>query len=93
MHDYGRNEAIDGHHRFGTMLINESNDYFGDFWIGSRIGCFAEPPLNRVRVSTFVRDDATKDLRRKRPSSLSCRLARRRQPLPPDTREAIDVDE
>jgi hypothetical protein len=59
-------DAIDGHHRFGTMMIDESNDCFGDFWIDSRIGCFAEPPLNRVRVSTFVRDDANRDLRRSR---------------------------
>src|SRR6478736_6695417 len=51
-------DAIDGHHRFGAMPINESNDCFGDFCIGSRIGCFREPPLNRGRVSTFVRDDA-----------------------------------
>ncbi|SEF13334.1 hypothetical protein SAMN02787142_8041 [Burkholderia sp. WP9] len=41
-------DAIEGHHRFGTMMIDESNDCFRDFWIDSRIGCFAEPPLNRV---------------------------------------------
>jgi hypothetical protein len=57
-------DAIDGHHRFDTVTIDESNDFFGDFWIDSRIGCFAEPPLNRVRVGTFVRDDAHRDLRR-----------------------------
>jgi len=59
-------DAIDGHHRFGTVTIDESNDCFGDSWIDSRIGCFAEPPLNRVRVSTFVRDDPNRDLRRSR---------------------------
>ena len=61
---WAANDVIDGHHRFDTMLIDESNNCFGDFWIGSRIGCFAEPPLNRVSVSTFVRDDANRDLRR-----------------------------
>src|ERR1700688_2995030 len=48
------------------MLVDESNDCFGDFWIGSRIGGFAEPPLQRVGVSTFVHDDANRDLRRAR---------------------------
>jgi hypothetical protein len=57
-------DAIDGGHRFDTMMIDESNDCFGDFWIASRIGCFAKPPLNRFRVSIFVRDDANRDLRR-----------------------------
>jgi len=59
-------DAIDGHHRVGAMMIDESNDCFGDFWIASRIGCLAKPPLNRVRVSIFVRDDANRDLRRSR---------------------------
>jgi hypothetical protein len=59
-------DAIDGHHRFGTTLIDESNDCFSDFWVDSRIGCFAEPTLNWGGVSTFVRDDANRDLRRSR---------------------------
>lgn len=59
-------DAIDGYHRFGTMQVDESNDCFGNFWIGSRISGFAEPPLKRVGVSTFVRDDTNRDLRRTR---------------------------
>ena len=59
-------DAINGRHRFGTVMIDESNDCFSDFWIASRIGCFAKPPLNGVRVSIFVRDDANRDLRRSR---------------------------
>src|SRR5471032_2468689 len=48
-------DAIDGRHLFGSMMIDESNDCFSDFRIASRIGCFVKPPLNRVRVSIFVR--------------------------------------
>jgi hypothetical protein len=59
-------DAISGRHRFGTMMIDESNDCFSDFWIVSRIGCFAKSPLKRVRVSIFVRDNANRDLRRSR---------------------------
>src|SRR5579864_5809852 len=59
-------DTVDSHHRFGTVMIDESNDCFDNFRIDSRVGCFAEPSLNRVRVSTFVRDDANRDLRRSR---------------------------
>jgi hypothetical protein len=30
-------DAIDGRHRFGTVMIGESNDCFSDFRIASRI--------------------------------------------------------
>ena len=59
-------DAIDSRHRFGSMLIDESYDCFSDFRIASRIGCFAKPPLNRVGVGIFVRDDSNGDLRRSR---------------------------
>ncbi|WP_187639049.1 hypothetical protein [Paraburkholderia podalyriae] len=59
-------DAIDGDDRTRTMLFNEPDDCFGDFRIGSRIGRFTEPPLNRISIRAFVRDDADGNLRRPR---------------------------
>jgi hypothetical protein len=45
--------AIGTYHRFGTLLVDESNDGFSDFWIDSRVGGVAESSLNRIGISTF----------------------------------------
>ena len=58
------NDAIKGRDRLCPVLLDETNNCFSDFRIGSHIARFGEPSFEYRSLFAFCIDDADSDFRR-----------------------------